>query len=511
MSDPAAARATRITYALAVATIFLAAILIRSWGVLYAPLDFWADEAWWATLLESRGLGDLGFRPVGYMWLCRQLMELGPPEVMLRLPSWFAGIGAVFLVYRSAKLSYRSVAAILFVTLLAAFHPKLVVFAKEFKPFSVEVFVFAGLTCWALACLRRGSASPGFIATALAALPFCYPVVFLYPALLLAFAGEKLGVLRRLSTFERTVAVLALAALLLFAHMRLFELLDAAQSRGFWGAKYGVFPLEEGFAGTIAWYASKTWGLLALPGALDALPWPLRSWSAFASLGGFGVLAAAKRWRELALLVTPVAAVALANALGYWPYGAFRANLFLVPAGLLAGGHAVDWLADRARWRTVSWALVAVVLVAVVAVEPRTYASKSMAHWAPSPQLTAVLDDIESRHEAEAGRWNDVILADWHSWRPIEYYLREYPALGADVRLVRGPIADNPALESLLTRELEAGEPIRLWLVVTRLEPHAAIRSSGAVERFGIYRREFPSRDPAYHPLLIELRRPRAN
>jgi hypothetical protein len=515
VSNTSTARATRLSYAAAVAVILSAAILVRSWGALIAPLDFWADEAWWATLLETRSLGDLGFRPVGYMWLCRQLMDLGPPEVMLRLPSWLAGIGAVALMLWGASLSYRSRAAVLVVLLLAAFHPKLIVFAKEFKPFSVEVFVFAGLTAWALACLRRGRATPGLVAAALAALPFCYPVVFLYPALLLAFAGEKLAALRRLSTLQLIVAASALAALLLFAHMRLFEVLDAAQSRAFWGSKYGVFPLDQGFVGTAAWYARRTWDLLALPGALDALPSSLRGWFALASLGGLVALIAEKRLRELALLLTPLAAVALANALGYWPYGAFRANLFLIPAGLLIGGHAVDWLAGRARLRVASWALVAVVMLAVLAVDPRVHASKSIAHWAPSPQLTAVLDDIERRRLAGAGRWNDVILADWHSWRPIAYYLRDFPALGAGTRLVRGPIADYPALEAMLDNELKAERnealPTRLWLVVTRLDPHGAIRSSRAVSELGVYRREFPGRDPGYHPVLIELRSPRAN
>ena len=515
MSNGAATRAARITFAAAVAAILLAAVLVRSWGALIAPLDFWADEAWWATLLETRGLGELGFRPVGYLWLCRQLNDLGPPEAMLRLPSWFAGVGAVVLLWRGATLSYSSRAAVLFVLLLAAFHPKLVVFAKEFKPYSVETFVFAGLTCWALACLRRGCASRGLVAAALAALPFCYPVVFLYPALLLAFAGERLAALRRLSTFQGIFAGLALAALLLFAHMRLFELLEAAQSRWFWGAKYGVFPLGEGLAGTIAWYAGKTWSLLALPGALDSVPSSLRSWFAVAWLGGLGALVAEKRWREIALLATPLAAVALANALGYWPYGAFRANLFLVPAGLLVGGHAVDWLASRARLRSASWALAALVLAAVVAVDPRKYASKSIAHWAPSPQLTVVLDDIERRRLADAGRWNDVILADWHSWRPIAYYMRAYPALSVGTRLVRGPISDLPALEAMLAAELDAGRsgplPVRLWLVVTRLESHGAIRSSRAVSLYGVYRREYSTRDRDYHPVLIELRSPRAN
>ena len=133
MPIQAATRATHYLYIGAIVALLGVGLGIRTWGVLIDPLDLWGDEAWWATLLESRSLLDLGFRPIGYMWICRQLLDLGSPEVMLRLPSWLAGFAALLFIYKSADLTFRSRAAVLFVLLLAAVNPYLVVFAKEFK------------------------------------------------------------------------------------------------------------------------------------------------------------------------------------------------------------------------------------------------------------------------------------------------------------------------------------------------------------------------------------------
>jgi hypothetical protein len=503
-------RVARTLYGGAIAALLLAGTLVRTWGVLVDPLDLWADEAWWATLLETRRLDDLGFRPIGYMWICRQIVELGSPEVMLRLVSLIAGVGTLVFLWRSGALLYRSRTAVLFVLLLAAFHPKLIVFAKEFKPYSFEVFIVAGLSYWAVVCLKRGRVSLGFLSGALIALPFCYPVVFLYPGFAMAFAGERLSALRRWTPPARVVSAVVAICFLVLSHLYLFERLDAAQSRWYWGSKYDVFPIATGFLGGLAWYARKTWDLLSLPGALESVPPALRSLFAIALLGGVAALVAAKRYRELALLGAPLVVVAVMNALGYWPYGAFRTNLFLVPGLLLVGGLAIDWLAERSRLRVVSFAGVFLALVAAAMVSPRSYGEKSITHWAPSPQLTAVLDAIQSRRIADSGDWNDVILADWHSWRPIDYYLRRYPDLHGHARLVRGPLADVSSLENQVAREIQAAfraeYPTRLWVVVTRIDRHGAIGSSRWVRDFGVDRREFPTRDRNYHPLLFELR-----
>jgi hypothetical protein len=503
-------RALQFLYLGAIAALLASGLLVRTWGVLIEPLDLWADEAWWASLLESRNLDEFGFRPIGYMWLCRLLLDLGRPEVMLRLPSWLAGISALIFLWKSAELSYRTRSAVLLAILLTATQPHLIVFAKEFKPYSVEVFVFSALTFWALRDLHRGRASGGLLTAALVAIPFSYPIVFLYPAIALAFWGERLAGLRQVTMRQAIYGTLLAVALLILIHLWLYEVLGAGQSRWLWGSKYDVFPIDTGLLGGLLWYAQKTWAMLALPGAVTG-DHPLAAATfGLAYLAGIAALVSARRFRELALLCTPLCAIAFANVLGYWPYGAFRANLFLVPGAVLIIGHGFDWLAATRTTRAVAQASLVAVLLAAASIDPESYRTKSETHWAAAPQLTRVLDEIERRRGEDTGRWNDVILADWHSWRPIFFYLRDYPGMQHQLRLVRGPLSDLAVLESQIANEVSSahrdGRATRLWVVVTRLVPLGAVQSSKFVEEFAVYRHEFESQDPDYHPLLIELR-----
>lgn len=513
MPDQAATRAGSRLYVAAIVALIAAGIAVRCVGVLVEPLDLWADEAWWAQLLESRDLTKLGFRPVGYMWISRHLLHLGDPAVTLRLISLAAGVGALYCILRSAELLFSTRIAVIFVVLVAAFHPNLIAFAKEFKPFSLEVFIFSGLTWGSLAALRNGRTTAGFRGAVAAALPFCYPVVFLYPALALAFFGERLADLRRLGWPRLLAGALIAGLVLLLLHIHASEWLDAARQRRFWGDKYGLFPMDTDLLGGLDWYGEKTWTLLQRPGALDAMPPYASHLFALAAVGGAVSLWVARRLHELALLVVPLLAVAVANLLGYWPYGAFRANIFLLPGTLLLIGLAVDWLAVRRYPRLLAFAAVAGVLAAILAVDPASYRTKRMAHWAPSPQLTEVLDDIDRRRAGDPGADANVILADWHSWRPISFYLRQYPELRDSSRLVRGPLADAMRLEAMVMTEVGRAarerRTTRLWIVVTRLNPHRAILDSAFVRRYAVHRGEFAQYDRDYHPILIELWLPR--
>jgi hypothetical protein len=505
----ASATLARTACGAAALALLAAGILVRAWDVVPAPLDFWADEAWWATLLQTGEYAQHAFRPAGYMWLCRALLESGSPELMLRLPSLIAGCVALVCLYCCAELSTRTRAGALFVVLLAALHPKLVVFSKEFKPYSVEVLVFSGLTLWTLWCVRRGRGMPGLITASLAALPFCYPVVFLYPGIAIALYGERLAFLRRLSGRQWFYAALVIVSALALAHFYVYERSGVGAYRVLWGEKYDVFPLDTGLLGGAAWYAEKTWSLLTLPGGLDSMPRAALSLFATGYAGGIAVLATARRWRELALFAVPLIAVLAANLLGYWPYGAFRANLFLIPGMLLVTAQSVDWLAARARIGWVAYALVAAILAAALAGGVDAYRGKRSTHWAAAPQLTEVLEEIVRRNQLATGPGPGVILADWHSWRPILYYLPRFPRLADRVGLVRGPVADAAALESQLDAMIarapgERGAS-RIWLVVTNLRAHAAVLESEAVASHAVHRREFKTGDRGYHPVLIEL------
>jgi hypothetical protein len=333
--------------------------------------------------------------------------------------------------------------------------------------------------------------------------------VFLYPGIAIALAGGRLAALRRITARQWTYSALVAVPVIASAHLYLFERLGAGASRRLWGQKYDVFQIDSGLSDGLAWYVEKSWSLMTFPGALEAMPALGIALFGIGYVGGVAVLVRASRWRELALFAGPLVGAMLANLLGYWPYGAFRANLFLVPGALLVTAQAVDWLAQRAWGQWIAWSSVAAIAFVAVSGGAEPYRGKRSVHWAAAPQLTAALAEIDRRRRLDANIGPRVILADWHSWRPILYYLPSQPGLQDRVRLVRGPVADLAALESQLAAEIARAQRERrrtqLWLVVTRLDAHAAIESSPLVARHAVHRREFATGDRDYHPVLIEL------
>lgn len=516
-------RAARLGYPAALGAVLLAGVLFRSWGVvLGTPLDLWADEAWWLTLAVQHNLAQFSIRPVGYLWLVQHLARFDDPELMLRLPSCLAAVGALACTGWAARRSFTARPLVVLAVALVALHPQLVVFAKEFKPYAVEVFVHAGLMAWALHGLRVRRLGVVFVAAALAALPFCYNVLFLYPGLAAAFvAVHRPAPLARWNRRSTVIVVVALVVAALAAvrlHGFASAALDAGARAAFWGDKYGVFPRVDGLAATAGWYLSRTWHLLCWPGA--SLGWhPLATALASSAVGiaaiaGAGILLARGRFAVFALLAGPTLLAAVANALGYWPYGVFRTNTFLLPGLVLLVGHGLQALPWPRVDRRMAPVLIATALAVAWPADLGRHFGKRFADGAPAPQHTRVLDALDARLAGRTDAGVEVILADWHSWRPLRHYLGRprYAALDARVTLLRGSLdsVDDMAaeLERLRARAATTGSDTRVWLVVTKLRTLRALLTHPLVERHAVDRREFETGDAEYHPVLVELRFP---
>lgn len=515
-----------LLFLLTLAGLLVAGVLFRSWGVVTGTLDFWADEAWWAVIVAEEPLLEPSIRPMAYMWLSALLSNWGPPEVMLRLPSYLGGIGVLACVCASAFLLFKTRAAVLFVVFLAVLHPKLIVYAKEFKPYSFEVFIHSSLLLWALVCWQRRRSSVAFWIASFMALPFCYNIVFLYPGLLLALAPRALEwtgmpALGRYAARNLDRRLLgALVVVVVVACLATSGLFDNPR-KIFWGEKYGVFPVGLSIVESLFWYARETWQLVTQPGGLRAVDPTsqgfIRSMLFVAYLLGIANLVRTRRLALLALLASPLACMAAANVVGFWPYGDFRTNLFMIPYVLLVTGLGLDALATHPRVRMVTWAAM---LSLVFVLSPRDFDHfrwKWMRDGAPSPQLTEVLDDVLARRQLDGPAVRNVIVADWHSWRVIDYYLRYHPEASRthtetrdSTKLVRGPLNAMPVLEDLLQEEyrqaVENREPTRVWVIVTKLDQFRGLGATPLVRQFGVYTNEFATQDPVYHPQLIELR-----
>ena len=93
-------------------------------------MPFWGDEAFLGLNVIRRDYGDL-LRPLDlaqvapglFLWIERFVyVHLGMSEWALRLPQMVAGIGALFLFWRWARLLARPLAAAMAVGIVAVGH-----------------------------------------------------------------------------------------------------------------------------------------------------------------------------------------------------------------------------------------------------------------------------------------------------------------------------------------------------------------------------------------------------
>lgn len=507
---------SQVAFVIAVLAVFAVGIAFRSWGVLVSTFDFWADEAWWATLTTHIALTESGIRPIGYLWLSQYLATFDHPELTLRLPSYLAGIGTMVCVYLAARrlLTLRVLA--LLALCLVALNPKLIAFAKEFKPYSLETFVHSGLLLWAIVCMQRRRVGVAFPAVALAVLPFCYNILFLYPGLALAMLAMS-RIWHRVKPLHWAGFALAGTLLLLLLHGFASEALGTAERARFWGDKYGVFPPADAGALSLAdWYLRNTWVLVSMPGGTMTAA---QVTFGISYLVGVGALVATRRFTELVLLVGPLVFVAFANGLGYWPYGPFRTNIFLFPYFILVACYGLDRLITHRRLRAFAIAAVVILFASMVPLEPRALTMKHARDWAPAPQLTEVLDEMQDRLAADPTPAANVIVADWHAWRPLEYYLERsphgrdtYARLRMETTLVQErPLVGVDRLSALVEAAHCTGAPVgstRVWVVIVKLDRFADFLTHPLVGAYGVHQRRFATHDPLYHPVLVEMRVP---
>src|SRR3954469_5611905 len=124
----------------------LAGFVLRARGFLYSPRPFWVDEAGWAERLLKTSLLEPSIRPLGFTALTRLLVAcFGARDEVLRLVPWLAGVGALFISVPLAEaLLPNRASRLLFIGALAL-HPVAIDYSKEFKPYSLSLFLH--LTC----------------------------------------------------------------------------------------------------------------------------------------------------------------------------------------------------------------------------------------------------------------------------------------------------------------------------------------------------------------------------
>ena len=424
--------------AVAVAVVVVAGTLFRVWGL--TTLELWGDEALWGARVSDGTDGWI--RPVGYMAVTRALLSIHNNEAVMRSLSIVPAILQLPLMWLLLRKVLATPAVAVVVTWLLASNVIAVTMAKEFKPYALESTyhtVFVLLTLLALEKRHRGWLL-AFLAVALGGIYFAWSCVFAFPAAFSILLWHRFCDGRRREALLLFVGgALTLLELAVVFFMRVSSNVRDVE---YWGNRYDVFFVGEGFLARCAWLAARTADIATFPARV---PHAFATWEpafavAFAVLCALGALAliASRRWHLLALLLGPWACALVFNCAGQWPYGLFRTNTFLIFYTLVLVGVAIDEMWRRASQRRLLLratllALGVAVLVAMFPWKPRPFATKPTGSTIRLA-LTRMMDQELARPSNANSNEKVRLLLGGRACSVVGYYLHWHTRGRAELR-----------------------------------------------------------------------------
>lgn len=429
-------------YRIAVGACLVAGLVLRARGVIFGTIPVWFDEAEWADILFRTSVWAPSIRPLGFMAITKALvMCFGEREVVLRLLPWLAGVGTLLLSVPLARrlLTHRA-ARLLFIAIVA-FQPAAIDFSKEFKPYSVSLFLHLLCLFFALGYVKTRT-SPDLaraLGSAFLALFFAQDIVFALPSLYLVVGLVALE--HRLKA--HWVAAVACAAVtlgvLLAFYFVAWRHVSRHKDEAFWGNKYDVFFVQGSAAAHVRWVLEKFGEIAALPGQRSELwsgagPRSTRAVATVASLyrglwmiltcSGIARLVQRRRFIELGLLTAPLVVLFGFNALGFWPFGAFRTNLFAIGYASALAACALDGFDALERVELVP--ALATTVLPLLLFERGWHAEK---RWSGGEMafgdVTHALVRLQGRHRRHHHR--EPLVLDTYTCRVFNYYMRLHP------------------------------------------------------------------------------------
>lgn len=418
--------------------VVLLGVFLRARGYLFQRHGFWLDEAAWAVLLMTKPLVTLLIRPIGFMSLSKLLgVLLGPSEVVLRGISWVSGTLTVLLAPALSRRLFRAPMARLLFVAVIALHPGAIDLSKEFKPYAASLCGHLVLLLCVLRYLDTQRAKDLAIAlvAAFVANMFAQDLVMAYPGMFLALGWDSLG--RNRGRLPWIVAGALGLVLVLFAQYWFIWKHIESDAPSYWGHKYNVFYVDDSGQSRFGWLLSRYGEQAEFP-VLRHKSWDASSFISRRGLGqlaavetviwcvlhvaGLGVLALRRRFREATLLLMPFATITFMNALGQWPLGPFRTNLFLLVYGTAIASMAFDWpVAAPLRWVAVAPAGVLVLLP--LCLFDREWNARKRVLCADSDLAKVVKALVESEPEPPPGqRRKTPLFLSGRVCSPYEYY-----------------------------------------------------------------------------------------
>jgi hypothetical protein len=386
--------------------------------------SLWLDEAMMALNVLHRSFHQLTEKltyslvaPIGWLWLeklCQ--LVLGKGELALRLVSVLASAAALLLTAWLAAQVLNRRAQVLAVALVA-FHPSLIYYATELKPYATDVAVAVLLWCATFWVLRRAAAAR-LIVFALAgvlAVWLSHPAVFVLAGIGVTLTAHfaARGAWRRLAAMLAVFSAWGIS----FIAEYVLALRQSSSNPGLLNTYPFVhFPprhfanLDEVVRTAFAWQ-QEPWAL-ALSGVV-----------LFAFLVGAWQMLQRQRL-ALWLLASPVLVALLASALHHYPV-LLRFMLFATPAVLVVAAAGVEAIRQSAAGSAVS---AGGILLFLLLLQPLFTTAEYVVRPIEAEEFKAALKyTLAHRHDG------DVFYIYCYARHHFEYYQELYGLSGLTV------------------------------------------------------------------------------
>lgn len=459
---------------LAFALLIGLGLFLRIWQYAFNR-SLWLDEAYLATSIVSRTMGDLlthplandQVAPLGFLWLVKiSVLLWDDSDLALRLVPLLSGCLSVLVAWRIALLTLNHpVARLLFVGLVSS-SPVLVYYSSELKQYSGDVLV-AMLILWAGAAFRAERWRSG---AAVLALTGALGVWLSHPAVfVLAAVGVTLWLDMAASKQHRAWAAISVVGLIWLASfalnygVSLRALSSKSSLQDFWSYAYAPVPrgLED-----LVWYWENALALVHLAlrhvgvaGHLGLPDWFEPVNVALLCLTLAGVVALLRSPPRLAgFLVLSVLSVLLASLLHLYPFRS-RLILFLVPVVLLTLSVLVDKALQRGH-RSWTWGAIGVA-VGLMAVTGSHSLPKV---WQPynHSNIKGAMAYVQGHLQAS----DQIAVSTW-TGKAFSVYAPAYGLDGVVLRLY----LDTPNVQhnayALVRRICSGRVPGRTWIIIS--------------------------------------------
>jgi len=324
----------KIQILLALLIITLAA-QIRTYNL--GARSLWLDEASvanWISQSNLKGvLASLGPAPPLFVITIHYLVKLLPNnEFTLRLLPCLFGIGSLVLIYLVARRIDSKVA--LLTLILFSFSPHLIIYSKELKQYSGDVFFALLLVFLAERIVRKDSWRNWglWVLFSSLALGFSHAAVFVIPGLSLVLLLQGIGSRGRgiLSKWLMSNAVVGLVFLLIFSFITRGQIQDWLVA--FWK---GFYPDTTSGKNLLFWLVRSH--LTILKDFFQP-----NDWLALVLIPvAMGDFVRTNHRRFLLYLLFPLFLALVASSLHRYPYGVTRLMLFATPMLFVAMGQGL--------------------------------------------------------------------------------------------------------------------------------------------------------------------------